>query len=195
ASDNEFAERFKQKNLPIIGDDIKAQIGATITHRTLAKLFVDRGIKLDRTYQLNTGGNTDFLNMLARDRLKSKKTSKTEAVQSILDKPLEPKNIHIGPSDYVPWQKDNKICFIRMEGRMFGDVPMNLELRLSVEDSPNSAGCVIDAIRCCKLALDRKIGGVLTSISAYTMKHPPQQFADGKARDMVEEFLQGKRER
>lgn len=195
ASDNEFAERFKQKNLPIIGDDIKAQIGATITHRTLVKLFMDRGIKLDRTYQLNTGGNTDFLNMLARDRLKSKKISKTEAVQSILDKPLEPKNIHIGPSDYVPWQKDNKICFIRMEGRMFGDVPMNLELRLSVEDSPNSAGCVIDAIRCCKLALDRKIGGVLTSISAYTMKHPPQQFADEKARDMVEEFLQGKRER
>ncbi len=195
ASDNEFAERFKQKNLPLIGDDIKAQIGATITHRTLAKLFVDRGIKLDRTYQLNTGGNTDFLNMLARDRLKSKKTSKTEAVQSVLDEPLDPKNIHIGPSDYVPWQKDNKICFIRMEGRMFGDVPMNLELRLSVEDSPNSAGCVIDAIRCCKLALDRKIGGVLTSISAYTMKHPPQQFADGKARDMVEEFLQGKRER
>lgn len=144
---------------------------------------------------MNTGGNTDFLNMVARERLKSKKTSKTEAVQSVLDKPLEPKNIHIGPSDYVPWQKDNKICFIRMEGRMFGDVPMNLELRLSVEDSPNSAGCVIDAIRCCKLALDRKIGGVLTSISAYTMKHPPQQFPDEKARDMVEEFLQGKRER
>ncbi len=195
ASDNEFVERFKQKNLPLIGDDIKAQIGATITHRTLAKLFVDRGVKLDRTYQLNTGGNTDFLNMLARERLKSKKTSKTEAVQSVLDKPLEPDNIHIGPSDYVPWQKDNKICFIRMEGRMFGDVPMNLELRLSVEDSPNSAGCVIDAIRCCKLAIDRGIGGVLSSISAYTMKHPPQQFADGKARDMVEEFLQGKRER
>jgi len=195
ASDNEFAERFKQKNLPLIGDDIKAQIGATITHRTLAKLFVDRGIKLDRTYQLNTGGNTDFLNMLARDRLKSKKTSKTEAVQSVLDEPLDPKNIHIGPSDYVPWQKDNKICFIRMEGRMFGDVPMNLELRLSVEDSPNSAGCVIDAIRCCKLALDRGVGGILTSISAYTMKHPPQQFTDEKARDMLEEFLQGKRER
>jgi len=195
ASDKEFAGRFKQKNLPIIGDDIKAQIGATITHRTLAKLFQDRGVKLDRTYQLNTGGNTDFLNMLSRERLKSKKISKTEAVQSVLDKPLEPDNIHIGPSDYVPWQKDNKVCFIRMEGRMFGDVPMNLELRLSVEDSPNSAGCVIDAIRCGKLALDRGIGGVLNSISAYTMKHPPQQFADGKARDMVEEFLQGKRER
>ena len=195
ASNKEFAKRFEQKNLPIVGDDIKAQIGATITHRTLAKLFQDRGVELDRTYQLNTGGNTDFLNMLSRERLKSKKISKTEAVQSVLDKPLEPDNIHIGPSDYVPWQKDNKICFIRMEGRMFGDVPMNLELRLSVEDSPNSAGCVIDAIRCCRLALDRGIGGVLTSISAYTMKHPPQQFAGGKARDMVEEFLQGKRER
>lgn len=195
ASDKEFAERFKQKNLPIIGDDIKAQIGATITHRTLAKLFTDRGVKLDRTYQLNTGGNTDFLNMLARERLKSKKTSKTEAVQSVLNKPLEPENIHIGPSDYVPWQKDNKICFLRMEGRVFGDVSMNLELRLSVEDSPNSAGCVIDAIRCCKLALDRGIGGVLTSISAYTMKYPPKQFPDEKARDMVEEFIQGKRER
>jgi len=195
ASDKEFAERFKQKSLPIMGDDIKSQIGATITHRTLAKLFQDRGVKLDRTYQLNTGGNTDFLNMLARERLKSKKTSKTEAVQSVLNKPLEPENIHIGPSDYVPWQKDNKVCFIRMEGRVFGDVPMDLELRLSVEDSPNSAGCVIDAIRCCRLALDRGIGGVLTSISAYTMKHPPEQFPDEKARDMVEEFIQGKRER
>jgi len=194
-SDREFAERFRQKKLPIVGDDIKAQIGATITHRTLAKLFVDRGVKLERTYQLNTGGNTDFLNMLARDRLKSKKTSKTEAVQSVLDKPLEPGNIHIGPSDYVPWQKDNKVCFLRMEGKTFGDVPMNLELRLSVEDSPNSAGCAIDAIRCCKLALDRGIGGVLTSISAYTMKHPLEQFPDEKARDMVEEFIQGKRER
>ena len=195
ASDKEFAERFKQKNLPIIGDDIKAQIGATITHRTLAKLFQDRGVKLDRTYQLNTGGNTDFLNMLVRERLTSKKISKTEAVQSILDKPLEPENIHIGPSDYVRWQKDNKVCFLRMEGRVFGDVPMNLELRLSVEDSPNSAGCTIDAIRCGKLALDRGTGGVLTSISAYTMKHPPEQFPDEKARDMVEEFLQEKRER
>jgi myo-inositol-1-phosphate synthase len=193
ASRKEFAERFKQKNLPIIGDDIKAQIGATITHRTLAKLFADRGVKLDRTYQLNTGGNTDFLNMLAQERLKSKKISKTEAVQSVLDKPLEPKNIHIGPSDYVSWQKDNKVCFLRMEGRVFGDVPMNLELRLSVEDSPNSAGCAIDAIRCCKLALDRGIGGILSSISAYTMKHPPQQFPDTKAKDMVREFIQGKR--
>ena len=195
ASDIEYAEKFKQKNLPIVGDDIKAQIGATITHRTLAKLFTDRGVKLDRTYQLNTGGNTDFLNMLARERLSSKKTSKTEAVQSVLNRPLAPENIHIGPSDYVPWQKDNKVCFLRMEGRIFGDVPMNLELRLSVEDSPNSAGCAIDAVRCCKLALDRGVGGVLTSISAYIMKHPPQQFPDGEARDMVEEFIEGKRER
>ncbi len=193
ASRKEFAEKFKQENLPIIGDDIKAQIGATITHRMLAQLFADRGVKLDRTYQLNTGGNTDFLNMLAQERLKSKKISKTEAVQSVLDTPLEPDNIHIGPSDYVPWQKDNKVCFLRMEGRVFGDVPMNLELRLSVEDSPNSAGCAIDAIRCCKVALDRRIGGILSSISAYTMKHPPQQFPDNKARDMVREFIQGKR--
>jgi len=152
-------------------------------------------VKFDRTYQLNTGGNTDFLNMLVRERLRSKKISKTEAVQSILNKPLEPENIHVGPSDYVRWQKDNKVCFLRMEGRVFGDVPMNLELRLSVEDSPNSAGCTIDAIRCGKLALDRGIGGVLTSISAYTMKHPPEQFPDEKARDMVDEFIQEKRER
>jgi len=195
ASDKEFAEKFEKKNIPIVGDDIKSQIGATITHRVLTKLFNDRGVKIDRTYQLNTGGNTDFLNMLARERLKSKKISKTEAVQSVLDVPLEADNIHIGPSDYVPWQKDNKICFLRMEGRIFGDVPMNLELRLSVEDSPNSAGCAIDAIRCCKVALDRGIGGPLISISAYTMKHPPQQFPDQKARMMVEEFIEGKRDR
>ena len=195
ASDNMWAEKFKQKGIPIVGDDIKAQIGATITHRTLAKLFADRGVKLERTYQLNTGGNTDFLNMLAQERLKSKKISKTEAVQSVLNKPLEPSNIYVGPSDYVPWQKDNKICFLRMEGKIFGDVPMNLELRLSVEDSPNSAGCAIDAIRCCKLALDRGIAGRLISISAYTMKHPPLQYPDEKAREMVEEFIEGKRER
>jgi len=195
ASDREFAKKFEKKGIPIVGDDIKAQIGATITHRILAKLFTDRGVKLDRTYQLNTGGNTDFLNMLSRERLKSKKISKTEAVQSVLEKPLKSENIHIGPSDYVPWQKDNKLCFLRMEGRMFGGVPLNLELRLSVEDSPNSAACVIDAIRCCKLALDRGVSGALTSISAYTMKHPPHQFPDEKAREMVEEFIQGKRER
>ena len=195
ASNKEFARRFEEKNLPVVGDDIKSQIGATIIHRTLAKLFTDRGVKIDRTYQLNVGGNTDFLNMLARDRLKSKKISKTEAVQSVLDVPLEARNIHIGPSDYVPWLNDNKLCFLRMEGRIFGDVPMNLELRLSVEDSPNSAGSAIDAIRCCKLALDRGIGGPLISISAYTMKHPPIQYPDDVARDMVKEFIQGKRER
>ncbi|MFQ6088189.1 MAG: inositol-3-phosphate synthase [Candidatus Methanofastidiosia archaeon] len=195
ASDSRWAEKFEEKKLPLIGDDIKSQIGATIVHRTLTKLFVDRGVKLDRTYQLNTGGNTDFLNMLARNRLKSKKISKTEAVQSQLPKPLPENNIHIGPSDYVPWQKDNKICFLRMEGRMFGDVPMSLELRLSVEDSPNSAGSAIDAVRCCKLALDRGIGGALTSISAYTMKHPPIQYPDNDARHYVEEFIEGKRER
>ncbi|RMG75418.1 MAG: inositol-3-phosphate synthase [Nitrospirae bacterium] len=195
ASDNLWATKFRERGIPIVGDDIKAQIGATITHRTLAKLFSDRGVKLDRTYQMNTGGNTDFLNMLARERLKSKKISKTEAVQSVLKEPLDERNIHIGPSDYIPWLKDNKICFLRMEGRIFGDVPMNIELRLSVEDSPNSAGCAIDAIRCCKLALDRGTGGPLLSISAYTMKHPPEQYPDTVAREMVEEFIQGKRER
>ncbi len=192
ASDKTWAKKFEEKHLPIVGDDVKAQLGATIVHRTLTKLFVDRGVKLDRTYQLNTGGNTDFLNMLARERLSSKKTSKTEAVQSQLDEPLSPKNIHIGPSDYVPWQKDNKICFIRMEGREFGDIPLNLELRLSVEDSPNSAGSAIDTIRCCKIALDRGIGGALTSISAYTMKHPPIQYSDTEAKKMVEDFISGK---
>jgi myo-inositol-1-phosphate synthase len=157
ASDENWSKRFKDRGLPIIGDDIKAQLGATITHRTLAKLFMDRGVKLDRTYQLNTGGNTDFSNMLNRSRLRSKKISKTESVQSQLDKPLETENIHIGPSDYVPWQNDNKVCFLRMEGRIFGNIPINLEARLSVEDSPNSAGVSIDTIRCCKIALDRKI--------------------------------------
>jgi len=194
-SNPEWASRFEERSLPIIGDDIKAQIGASITHRTLANLFRDRGVKLERTYQLNTGGNTDFLNMLNKSRLDSKKESKTEAVQSVLETRLDPENIHIGPSDYVAWQKDNKLCFLRMEGKTFGDIPMNIELRLSVEDSPNSAGCVIDAIRCCKLALQRGIGGALTSISAYTMKHPPQQFTDDKAKEMVEEFIMGNREK
>lgn len=194
-SDPDWAQRFQEKNIPIIGDDIKAQIGATITHRALAQLFQDRGVKIERTYQLNTGGNTDFLNMLNRSRLDSKKESKTEAVQSVLNQRLDEENIHIGPSDYVTWQGDNKICFLRMEGKTFGDVPMNLELRLSVEDSPNSAGCVIDAIRCCKLALERGIGGPLTSISAYTMKHPPEQYPDDKAREMVDEFIAQERER
>ncbi len=192
ASNPEWADKFKQRGLPIIGDDIKAQIGATITHRILADLFKKRGAKVEKTYQLNTGGNTDFLNMLNLDRLASKKVSKTEAVQSVLAERLESENIHIGPSDYVPWQKDNKICFIRIEGKLFGDVPMNLELRLSVEDSPNSAGVSIDAIRCCKLALDRGQNGILYGPSAYFMKHPPKQITDDQAYQSTEEFITGK---
>ncbi|MGA2958471.1 MAG: inositol-3-phosphate synthase [Thermodesulfobacteriota bacterium] len=188
-------ERFAERRIPIVGDDVKAQLGATILHRALTQLFVDRGVKVDRTYQLNVGGNTDFLNMLNQSRLRSKKISKTEAVQSILDPPLEDQNIHIGPSDYVPWQKDNKVCFLRIEGRGFGGVSLNLELRLSVEDSPNSAGVTIDAIRCCQLARKRKIGGPLVSVSAYTMKHPPEQIPDQQARQRLEEFIQGSRER
>jgi len=195
ASRKSWAERFEEKNISVIGDDVKSQIGATIIHRTLTKLFLDRGIKIDRTYQLNVGGNTDFLTMLNHSRLKSKKISKTEAVQSQLHNPLAQENIHVGPSDYVPWLNDNKVCFLRIEGRGFGNVPMSLELRLSVEDSPNSAGVVIDAIRCCKLARDRGVGGVLISPSAYFMKHPIVQFSDEQARDMVEEFISGKRER
>lgn len=195
ASDQEWAGKFQERGLPVVGDDIKAQIGATITHRVLTKLFVDRGVKVERTYQLNTGGNTDFLNMIERSRLKNKKISKTEAVQSQLPTPLEPQNIHIGPSDYVSWQNDNKICFLRIEGKKFGGTPVDIEVRLSVEDSPNSAGCAIDAIRCAKLALDRKISGPITSISSYVMKHPPQQFPDNLARQMVEEFIKGERER
>jgi len=191
ASNPQWAKKFKDRNLPVIGDDIKAQLGATITHRTLVDLFKKRGVTIDRTYQLNTGGNTDFLNMLNRARLTSKKESKTEAVQSILVEKLDADNIHIGPSDYVPWQKDNKICFIRIEGRLFGDIPMDLELRLSVEDSPNSAGVAIDAIRCCKLALERGKGGALYSPSAYFMKHPPKQFSDDIAFRMTEEFIAG----
>lgn len=195
ASNPEWSQKFSSAGLPIIGDDVKSQVGATIVNRTLAKLFADRGIKLERMYQLNCGGNTDFLNMLARDRLKSKKISKTQSVQSILPKPLEPQDIHIGPSDYVPWLKDKKLCFLRIEGKKFGNVPINIEARLEVEDSPNSAGVTIDAIRCCKLALDRKVSGPLLSISAYTMKSPPQQFPDNIAREMVEEFIKGHRER
>src|SRR3972149_2753107 len=194
-SDSGWAKRFEEKNIPAVGDDVKSQMGATIIHRALVKLFEDRGVKLDRTYQINTGGNTDFLNMLNRDRLKNKRISKTEAIQSQLGVPLEPENIHIGPSDYVPWQNDNKVCFLRMEGRGFGEIPLNLELRLSVEDSPNSGGMTIDAIRCCQLARERGIGGPLLSISAYTMKHPITQFPDNEAKAMVEEFIKGKRER
>jgi len=189
ASDKEWAQKFRHHGIPIIGDDIKSQLGATITHRVLTDLFKKRGVRLDRTYQLNTGGNTDFLNMLNRSRLSSKKISKTEAVQSVTAHRLENDNIHIGPSDYVPWQNDNKVCFIRMEGRLFGDVPMNLEMRLSVEDSPNSAGVAIDAIRCAKLALDRKIGGVLEAPSAYFCKHPARQYTDDEAFQMIEHFI------
>jgi len=195
ASDRQWAKRFEAKGISIVGDDVKSQMGATIIHRTLAKLFEDRGVRLDRTYQINTGGNTDFLNMLNRSRLRNKRISKTEAIQSLLDNPLEPENIHIGPSDYVPWQNDNKVCFLRMEGRGFGEVPLSLELRLSVEDSPNSGGMTIDAIRCCQIARDRGIGGPLLSISAYAMKHPLVQFPDNEAKTMVEEFIEGKRER
>ena len=189
ASDPSFASRFRAANLPIVGDDIKSQVGATIVHRTLARLLGDRGVALDATYQLNTGGNTDFLNMLEHERLLSKRVSKTESVQSQLDVRLAPEQIHIGPSDYVAWQKDNKVCFIRMEFRGFGDVPMNLELRLSVEDSPNSAGVVIDAIRCAKLARDRGQGGPLEEISAFAMKSPPVQMRDVDASRRLEDWI------
>lgn len=195
ASDRTWAKRFEDKRLPVIGDDIKSQIGATIIHRMLTHLFEDRGVSLDNTYQLNVGGNTDFLNMLNQSRLKSKKISKTEAVQSQMRTPLNSENIHIGPSDYIPWLNDNKVCFLRMEGRGFGNIPINIELRLSVEDSPNSAGVVIDAVRCLKLALDKKVGGVLISPSAYFMKHPIKQFSDEEAKIMVREFINDKRER
>ncbi len=191
ASDPEWARRFEERGIPIIGDDVKSQLGATVLHRTLARLFVDRGVELDRTYQLNFGGNTDFLNMLNRSRLTSKKISKTEAVQSQLDVPLSAENIHIGPSDYVPWQNDNKVCYIRMEGRGFGGVPLHLEVRLSVEDSPNSGGVTIDAIRYCKIARERGERGILIPISAYTMKHPPVQLDEKEARRMIEEYLAG----
>jgi len=187
-----WQKRFAQKNLPIIGDDIKSQVGATITHRVLTRLFMDRGVRLDRTYQLNFGGNTDFLNMLERDRLESKKISKTNAVTSMLDYPLDPKDVHVGPSDYVPWLLDRKWCYIRMEGTTFGDVPLNAEVKLEVWDSPNSAGVVIDAIRCCKLALDRGLGGTIVAPSAYFMKSPPRQIPDDRAREGVEEYINGR---
>ncbi|CAM9308501.1 unnamed protein product [Discosporangium mesarthrocarpum] len=192
ASDPEWSQRFREAGLPIVGDDIKSQVGATIVHRLLARLLADRGIELDRTYQLNTGGNTDFLNMLERTRLASKKVSKTEAVQSQLDERLATDDIHIGPSDYVPWQGDNKVAFIRAEGRGFGDAPIELELRLSVQDSPNSAGVVIDAIRCAKLGLDRGLGGPLEAACAYYMKSPPIQMRDEEARVAVDAFIEAK---
>ncbi len=190
-SDGAWGRRFKQAGIPCVGDDVKAQVGATVVHRVLARLMHERGATIDATYQLNTGGNTDFLNMLNHARLASKRISKTEAVQSQLDVPLPADQVHIGPSDFVPWQKDNKVCFLRLEARGFGGVPLNLELRLSVEDSPNSAGETIDAIRCCKLARDHGLAGPLESVSAYTMKHPPVQFTDAKAHDMLEEFIAG----
>ena len=189
ASDPTWAQRFTERGVPIIGDDIKAQLGATIVHRVLTDLFAKRGVRLERTYQLNTGGNTDFLNMLNRSRLASKKESKTEAVQAVAERRLEDENIHVGPSDYVAWQNDNKICFLRMEGEMFGGVPMNLELRLSVEDSPNSAGVAIDMIRCAKLALDRGEAGPINAPAAYFCKHPPEQMTDDLAQHAVEEFI------
>ena len=189
ASDPEWARRFREAGLPIVGDDIKAQLGATITHRTLTDLFRRRGVSLERTYQLNTGGNTDFLNMLNRERLASKKESKTEAVQSAAARRLDDTNIHVGPSDYVAWQNDQKVCFLRMEGKLFGGVPMNLELRLSVEDSPNSAGVAIDAIRCCRLAMERGEAGPVEAASAAFMKHPPEQLPDDEAYRRVEAYL------
>jgi myo-inositol-1-phosphate synthase len=192
ASSDYWGGRFRERRLPIIGDDIKSQVGATIAHRVLTNLFTDRGIHLDRTYQLNFGGNMDFYNMLDRGRLESKKISKTNAVISQLPYTLPPENVHVGPSDYVPWLTDRKWCYIRMEGTTFGDVPLNLELKLEVWDSPNSAGVVIDAVRCAKLALDRGLSGPLLPPSAYFMKTPPKQFNDDVARQMVEDYIAGK---
>jgi myo-inositol-1-phosphate synthase len=189
ASDPAWARRFKSAGISCLGDDIKAQVGATITHRVLTRMMTERGAHIDATYQLNTGGNTDFLNMVDHSRLGCKKVSKTEAVQSQLDVPLPADQVHIGPADYVPWQNDNKVCFLRIEARGFGGVPLNLEARLSVEDSPNSAGETIDAIRACKLARNHGLGGPLEAVSACTMKHPPVQYTDSKAREMLEEFI------
>ena len=189
ASQEYWANRFKERGVPIIGDDIKSQVGATITHRVLTRLFADRGVRIDRTYQLNFGGNTDFLNMLERERLDSKKISKTNAVTSQLDYALDAKNVHVGPSDYVPWLEDRKWCHIRMEGTTFGDVPLNMELKLEVWDSPNSAGVVIDAVRCAKLAMNNGVGGQLLAPSSYFMKSPPVQYHDDDARDQVEDFI------
>ena len=192
ASDPEWAERFRAAGVPIVGDDIKSQVGATIVHRVLSRLMEDRGVTIDRTYQLNFGGNMDFMNMLERDRLQSKKLSKTQSVTSQIDHDLGRRNIHIGPSDFVPWLEDRKWCYIRIEGRAFGDVPLNLELKLEVWDSPNSAGVVIDAIRCAKLGLDRGIAGPLLGPSSYFMKSPPVQYTDDAARQAVEEFIAGR---
>ena len=189
AREKYWQRRFEERGLPVIGDDIKSQVGATITHRVLTRLFADRGVRLDRTFQLNFGGNTDFLNMLERERLESKKISKTNSVTSMLDYALPADDVHVGPSDYVPWLTDRKWCYIRMEGTTFGNVPLNLELKLEVWDSPNSAGVVIDAVRCAKIALERGLKGALVAPSAYFIKSPPRQFPDDKARAMVEEFI------
>ena len=189
ASSPYWSKRFRDAGLPIVGDDVKSQVGATITHRVLTSLFKDRSVHLDRTYQLNFGGNMDFYNMLERDRLESKKISKTQAVTSQLPYDLGPGNVHVGPSDYVPWLTDRKWCHIRMEGRAFGDVPLQMEVKLEVWDSPNSAGVIIDALRCVKLAMDRGLSGPIVPASAYFMKSPPQQFTDDVARRMVEEFI------
>jgi myo-inositol-1-phosphate synthase len=191
ASDPEWAAKFANAGVPIVGDDIKSQVGATIVHRILARLFEDRGAALDRTYQLNFGGNMDFKNMLERKRLKSKKISKTQSVTSQIEQGIEDEHVHIGPSDHVPWLDDRKWAYIRLEGRNFGDVPMSVELKLEVWDSPNSAGVIIDAVRCAKVALDRGIGGPLLGPSAYFMKSPPVQYHDDDAHDMVEEFIKG----
>lgn len=191
ASDRKWEDRFRARKLPIVGDDIKAQVGATIVHRTLSSLFAARGVSVERTYQLNTGGNTDFMNMLDRDRISSKKESKTEAVQAALARRLSAEDIQIGPSEYVPWQKDNKLCFLRLEGEQWGGIPVEIELRLSVEDSPNAAACVMDAIRFCRFALDNGESGALTLPSAYYCKHPPQQIDEDTAARLLDEYLVG----
>ena len=192
ARESYWQKRFKDAGLPVVGDDVKSQLGATITHRVLTRLFEDRGVKLSRTYQLNFGGNTDFLNMLERERLVSKKISKTNSVASQLDYDIEPDNIHIGPSDHVPWLGDRKWCYIRMEGENFGGAPLNIEIKLEVWDSPNSAGVVVDAVRCVKLAMDRGMSGAVIAPSSYFMKSPPVQYTDDKAREMVEAFIEGR---
>ncbi len=192
ASNPAWAKKFEEAGLPVIGDDIKAQVGATIVHRTLTNLFLDRGMKVEQTYQLNVGGNTDFMNMLERERLSSKKTSKTKAVTSMIEargQTIEEDNVHVGPSDYVPWLKDNKVCYLRIQSRHFGDVPMDVEVRLSVEDSPNSAGVAIDSIRCLKLALDNGLKGAIVEPAAFFKKHPPQQIEDRTARELVEAYI------
>jgi myo-inositol-1-phosphate synthase len=195
ASDPVWAQKFVDAGVPIVGDDIKSQVGATITHRVMAKLFEDRGVVLDRTYQLNVGGNMDFKNMLERDRLESKKISKTQAVTSNIEHDLGARNVHIGPSDYVQWLDDRKWAYVRLEGRAFGDVPLNLEYKLEVWDSPNSAGIIIDAVRAAKIAMDRGIGGPILSAASYFMKSPPEQYADDIARAKVEAFIRGEVER